>query len=368
MKKILLFILILLFIPFLVLAQDKEAIADKVFSARVLEILEQVEKELPDEEKVEQQRIKIKLLDGDEAGKEIVINNIKDFDVIKNNIYKENDKVIVVASFDELGKANYYITDYERSDFLALLFILFILVVIAVGKLKGVRSLFSLAISFLVIVKYLIPQIISGHSPLLTTLIGSIIILFSIIYITEGFKTKSHIAIVSISIGLFISIILSWFFIELVCLSGLASDEMFYLVSFGETVINFKGLLLAGMIIGTLGILDDVVISQVVAVEQIIKANSDQSKKEVFHKAYKVGVSHISSMTNTLFLAYVGVSLPLLILFVSGGSIFGTWGQIINNEVIATEIVRTLTGSIGLILTVPISTLIAVYWIIKNKE
>jgi uncharacterized membrane protein len=139
-------------------------------------------------------------------------------------------------------------------------------------------------------------------------------------------------------------------------------------LSIGGQSINFQGLLLAGIIIGFLGVLDDVVISQVAAVEQLSKTDNSLNRKGLFGRAYQIGVSHVSSMANTLFLAYAGVSLPLLILFISGQSAFTGWGQIINNEMVATEIVRTLAGSIGLILAVPISTFIAAWWYGRNKN
>ena len=128
-------------------------------------------------------------------------------------------------------------------------------------------------------------------------------------------------------------------------------------------------MLLAGMIIGSLGVLDDVIISQIVSVEQLVQANPHQSWREVFTKAYKIGVSHISSMTNTLFLAYAGASLPLLILFVSPDNPFSSVEQILNNEAISTEIVRALSGSLGLVLSVPLSTFIAAWvFVYKNKK
>ena len=135
-----------------------------------------------------------------------------------------------------------------------------------------------------------------------------------------------------------------------------------FLLNIQGASIDLTGLLLAGIIIGVLGVLDDVVISQVSTVEQLKLANKHLSQKELFKKAYQVGISHIASMTNTLFLAYAGASLPLLILFGSGTSAFANWQQAINTELIATEIVRTLTGSIGLILAVPIATFIASWW------
>lgn len=131
--------------------------------------------------------------------------------------------------------------------------------------------------------------------------------------------------------------------------------------------MNLQGILLSGIIIGTLGALDDIVIAQVTVVEELYSANSKMPKKEVFRKAFRVGVAHISSMTNTLFLAYAGAGLPLLILYVSGQSTFGSWDVAINNEMIATEIIRTLAGSIGIVLAVPISIFISVWVLRKDK-
>ena len=121
------------------------------------------------------------------------------------------------------------------------------------------------------------------------------------------------------------------------------------------------------MIIGSLGVLDDVIISQIASAEQLIKANPNQSKRELYKKTYAIGVSHISSMTNTLFLAYAGASLPILILFVSSNNPFTSLEQIINNEAISTEIIRALSGSIGIVLSVPISTFIAT-WVLSSRK
>jgi len=372
--KIIIIFIVFLVLPGIALAQAEDATdnnlenfpQDKIFKAEVIEILKQEKNILPDGIETEQQNLKLRGLEDEFKDKEFEFNGINEFDVIKKNIYKQGDKVIVVASFDDQGNVYYYITDYIRTKGLLWLSIIFILSFFIIGGLKGLRSVLALILTFFILIKYIIPNIIAGASPIFTTLIGSLIILLIIIYITEGFKTRSHIAVFSIFISLLITIFLSWFFVNLAKLSGLASEEMSFLINLGDEVINFKGLLLAGIIIGALGVLDDIVISQVATVEQIIKANKSQPKSEIFKKAYKVGVSHISSMTNTLFLAYAGVSLPLLILFISGESAFNSWSQIINNEAIATEIVRTLSGSIGLILSVPIATVMAVWWFKKK--
>ena len=374
-KKIIFTVFISIFFVFLLFGSNKSngtenfetPETDQFFKAEVIEILEQKKNELSDGTKVEQQKIKLIGRDGDFLNKEIIVDGFGDFDVTDKKIYNKGDKVIVLASADSENNIDHYITDYNRTSGLWWLFALFALSIIAVGKLKGARSILSLILTFLVIIKFIIPQLLAGANPIATTLIGSLFILFVVIYLTEGINKASHIAIVSIFISLVLTIFISWFFVGLTKLSGFSSEEMGYLVNLGVYTINFKGLLLASIIIGALGVLDDVVISQVMTVKQIIKANKHQTQKEIFKKAYEVGISHINSMTNTLFLAYSGASLPLLVLFISGQSAFSSWGQIINNEAIATEIVRTLTGSIGLILAVPISTFIAVYFLKKSN-
>ena len=366
-QKIIALVILAAFFVFPTDVLAEAEVTDKFFKAQVTQILEQKKNVLPDGTEAEQQKLQLLGSDGEFINKEIVVDGFNDFDVADRKIYNQGDKVIVLASANSENNIDYYITDYDRTNGLWWLFIFFAVAIIAVGRGKGVRSILSLALTFLVIIKYIIPQLLLGANPIVVTLIGSLFILFSVIYLTEGFNVASHIAVVSIFISLVITIFISWFFVWLVKLSGFSSEEMSYLVDLGIYTIDFKGLLLAGIIIGALGVLDDVVISQVMTVKQIARANKKQSRKEIFSKAYDVGVSHINSMTNTLFLAYSGASLPLLVLFMSGQSAFSGWGQIVNNEAIATEIVRTLTGSIGLILAVPISTIIAVYFLNKSE-
>ena len=363
MKKIIIFILI--FTPFLTLASESKT--DFVFKAMVSEIVNEKEFLNEDGKEVVQQNIKLIGLEEERKDIEYFFVGIDDFEVLKNPTYKTGDKVLLLESFSDEGSAQYYIVDYVRTSAIYCLLAIFVLVLLVVGKLKGARSFLSLFFTFLVIIKFIIPKILAGSNPLLITLFGSFLILFIIIYLTEGLKPMSHLAFISISISLFIAIFLSWFFVLAGKLSGIFSEEVASLALINGVSINFQGLLLAGIIIGLLGVLDDVVIAQVSTVEQIYLTDKQQSKKSIFLKAYQVGVSHISSMTNTLFLAYAGASLPLLVLFVSGESVFLTTFDAINNEQIATEIVRTLAGSIGLILSVPISTFLAVHWYKRKK-
>lgn len=364
MKRYVILLIIFLFVffcPSLAMAEDA------IFEARVLRILETQKYTRQDGSEVTQQKIKMEGLQGEWKSKEIIYNGISEIDVVSQNVYKEGDRVIVSYTKDFDGNDQFYITDYVRRGSLFWLLIIFILTVIIIGRWKGFRALVSLLLTFVVIIFFILPRILAGDSPLLIAIIGSVIILFFIVYLTEGFNRRSHTALVSILIALVITGLISIIFTYLTRLTGMASEEAMHLLGLGENAINFQGLLLAGIMIGTLGVLDDMVISQVAAVEQIKIANPSLSKKEVFKKSYKIGISHISSMTNTLFLAYAGAALPLLLLFSVKQVPFLTFSQVINNEMIATEIVRTLTGSIGLVLAVPIATILAVHFI-KAKQ
>jgi uncharacterized membrane protein len=156
-----------------------------------------------------------------------------------------------------------------------------------------------------------------------------------------------------------ITLLLSLLFTALTKLSGLAQEETMFLIGAGNIEINFQGLLLAGFIIGAIGVLDDIIVGQIEAVEQIKQANPALSVKKTFSLAYKIGNTHIGAIVNTLFLAYAGAALPLLLLFVLNQNSGLRFDQLINTEIISTEIVRTLVGSIGVIISMPIATWLA---------
>lgn len=349
MKK--LFILLLLFLPLSSLAQEAPQ-EEEIFKAKVIEVIQ---------EQDEQQNLKLQGLEGSFEDQEIIFEGIGNLQVAASQNYEVGDKVIVSYSGD------FYVLDYDRSSSLWWLIIIFVLSVLAVGKWKGLRSLLALVVSFFVILKFVIPQILAGHNPVLISVIAGLIILLIAIYLTHGFNKKSHITVWSLSISLLLIAVLSFIFTKAAQLTGYLGEETLYLLDMGEKTLSLQGLLLAGILIGTLGILDDVIVSQVSAVEQIKKANSSLSNLEVYKRSFKVGIDHITSMINTLFFAYAGVSLPLLILFTQSDTIGLGLGQAMNNEIIATEIVRTLLGSIGIVLSIPIANYLASYFL-KVKE
>ncbi len=276
--------------------------------------------------------------------------------------YQLNQQVVVQQPE---GLTSWIITDFFRIPALAQLSLIFITLVILIGKWWGVRSLISLASSFVVIFGLVLPLIIQGFNPLLITLIGSLIIVPTTFYLSHGWKVKTHIAIAGTLIALFSAGLLATIFMDNTYLTGFASEEAGFLSVMTKNQLDIRGLLLAGIIISLLGTLDDVAISQASFVQQLKEADPKMSFRELFIRAMRVGQDHISSMVNTLVLVYAGASLPLLLLFLTSDT---SISQVLNLEIVAEEIVRTLSGSIGIVLAAPITTLIAASVFTNKKD
>lgn len=367
-KVIILFVLV--FIPILVSAQtanNEKLLNDQIFKAKVIKIIEEKNIIRQDGSKTLQQNLLLLGLEEEWKDKEFEHKGISEMDVANANAYKVGDDVLVneVKSID--GITDYFVIDFVRSSYLYWLVFIFAFVIIIIGKIKGLKSLVSLFLSFFIIIKFIIPQIINGSNPLLVGVSGSLIILAIIIYFTEGWNRKSHISVISVFFSLLATFILSWIFTNLTRLTGLAQEESVFLLGLNNGTIDFRGLLLTGILIGTIGVLDDVIVGQVEMVKQIKKANQNLTNKQVYKAAFEVGNTHLGAIINTLFLTYVGASLPLLLIFYVNPTGNTSFMQVINNEMIATEIVRTLVGSIGVALSIPISTFLATIWL-KDKS
>lgn len=282
--------------------------------------------------------------------------------------FKPGDRVMVLYTKDPAGNPVYYITDHIRTNAIWLLFTLFVAIAIGIGRFKGLTSLLGMAFSFLVIFQYVLPQIASGADPTSTAIFGAALMIPVTFYLSHGLNRKTTTAILGTLIALIITGILANFFIDFGKLSGYASEEAGFLQVMTQGLISIRGLLLAGIIIGAVGILDDITVSQSAIVFELKATDKNLDFWQLYHKTMNIGRDHISSVVNTLVLVYTGAALPLLLLFINNPQPFH---QVINQEIIAEEIIRTLVGSIGLILAVPITTLIAVaeriYLPPKNK-
>lgn len=295
------------------------------------------------------QTLDVKILDGPRKGEFITFEN----DFIQ---LSEGDKFYLnhIVNFED--QEYFSVREVDRRASMTFVFLIFVATVLIFGGKQGFRSLLSLAGSLLVIIYVLVPTLVQGYSPIPVSIAVAGAVLFCAIFFTHGFNRRSAIAYLGTLIAVTLTGLLAIFSIDSTGLTGFASDESVYLNLNTAGQLDFVGLLLAGIIIGALGVLDDIAVTQVAVVRELF-GTGIKDKKEVYKKAMRVGKEHVGALINTLVLAYTGAALPLLLLFsLSDSGIL----SIVNREIFATEIIRSLVGSVGLILTVPITTLLAV--------
>jgi uncharacterized membrane protein len=265
-------------------------------------------------------------------------------------------RAVRLAVLEQPGQpASYALRDLGRGRSMVVLAALFVAVVVAFGRWQGVRSLVALGISAVVIVGFIVPAILAGRSPVPVALVGAMAIMLAALYLSHGPGPKTTAAVAGTALALGLTAAISAAFVELTSLTGLASEEA-QNANFELGGVSMRGLLLAGVIVGGLGVLDDVTVSQASLVFELSHANPALRAAELVRAALRVGRDHVAATVNTIFLAYAGAALPLLVLFFTVQQPLGT---VITSEVVAVEIVRSLCGSIGLIAAVPLTTLLA---------
>jgi uncharacterized membrane protein len=267
------------------------------------------------------------------------------------------DGVLVQATQAPTGGEAFYIMDHERSRTLWVFAALFVVLVLFVGRWHGARSLLGLAVTYLILMRFIIPGILSGHSPLVLSLVGGVAIMASTLALAHGVNRKSSAAIGGTALALVLIVALSQAAIVAAKLTGLVGDDeaSTVFVLFGGA-IDARGLLLSGILIGALGALDDVTMTQSSAVFELREANPSLQPRGLYERGMRIGRDHIASIVNTLVLAYAGASLPLLVILASQTEGVGT---LLNREFLASEVVRTVVGSIGIVAAVPLTTAIA---------
>jgi uncharacterized membrane protein len=322
--------------------------------ARVIEVLEEG---TLDQGGLQQpyQKLRLEILSGRLAGRAVTVDYGTQTLGSSAILYQPDDLVQATHLTRADGGDLFYITEPQRLTPLLVLFVTFVIVVVAVGRWKGVRSLLGMAISLYVITQFILPLILAGYPPLLVSIIGAFALLSVTQYLIYGWSLKTHAAVLGIFLSLVITGVLASIFVNATRLTGYGTEEVGFLQTAG-VVIDARGLLLAGILIGALGVLDDITISQASAVFELAEANISLGVRELYRRAMNIGQDHIASTVNTLLLAYVGASLPLLLLFAVFPQPFG---QTLNREFITEEVVRTLVGSLGLVAAVPITTLLA---------
>ena len=270
-------------------------------------------------------------------------------------LYRVGQRVRLAAITQEGLDTTYFITDFRRTGPLIILAALFIAAVVWFGRGQGLRALIGLALTFAIIIGFMIPALLDGRSPLVVAIVGSMLVMITTLYLSHGFTSKTTAAVVGTSIALVLTGALAVLFVSVANITGFSSEEA-RMANVQVGGISLRGLLLAGILVGGLGVLDDVTMSQSSLVFQLHRANPAAKFRELTQSALSVGRDHIAATVNTLFLAYAGASLPLLILF--AGSPDGL-GAVVTSETVATEVIRTLVGSVGLIAAVPLTTALA---------
>ncbi len=265
------------------------------------------------------------------------------------------DRISVAAFSVGDDDVEYYIQDFRRLPVLQILLGLFIAAVLLISRWHGVRALVGLALSLLIVVQFVVPAILAGSSPPLVAWVGAMAVMIVTLYLTHGLNEMTTSAVVGTAGALTLTIALGLTFISQAKITGFASDDAVF-ARFAVEGLDLQGLVLAGLIIAALGVLDDVTVSQASTVFALHDTDRRLTWASLFARAMKVGRDHIASVVNTLFLAYAGASLALLVLFSTSGL---PLGEIVNSEVLAEEIVKTVVGSLGLIAAVPFTTALA---------
>lgn len=303
-------------------------------------------------------------LSGVMTGKEFTLTTDLDDGIGQTTpAFKQGDRVILQTQIIN-GQRVFIMTDVVRRPILFILAGLFILAVWLFGGGTAMRSFAGMAASLGVLFFLIIPGILAGYPPLPLTFACSILIMILTFLLGHGWNLKTGAAFAGTCVSLLLTTALASIFGTLARLSGHADDNMMYLLS-DRPELHAQGILLSAVIIGTLAVLDDVTIAQSSAVFELRGANKDWNQKQLYQSACRIGGDHIAAAVNTLILAYASTALPLLLVFMNVEAQESVW-VFLNREPIATEIVRTLVGSIGLLAAVPLTTWIASFWAMRT--
>lgn len=334
--------------------QELEPGESEILRARVMAVLEEG---TVDQGGFQQpyQVLRLRFTRGALAGQEVDVEHGLLGLTNQARLLRTGDRVLVERIRAVDGQDLYFVTDYVRTSPLLWLALLFVAATLLLSGRQGARSILGMGISLAVIVGFVVPQILAGHNPMAIAVAGSLVMMGLSLYLVYGWRLKTHVAVAGLLLSLVLTGLLATWFVGWARLSGYGAEEAAFLQVAGVQ-LDTQGLLLAGILIGVLGALDDVAIGQSSAIFELYQANPSLGWRALFQHGMVIGRDHIAAMVNTLLLAYAGAALPLLLLFSVNAE---PLGLTINREIIAEEVVRTLVGSLGLLAGVPLTSLIA---------
>jgi len=335
------------------LAEEQNYTKQDFYSGKIIEIVEDQERNIAGTQ-TRVQVLKVGV-DNHEIG-EVIVENTGT--LTGETPYFEPGDQVLLTRIETPFETSFHIVDRYRVPQLLMVLVVFFLLVLHFIRFKGLSAFLGLLISIAILIWFIVPRILSGSNPILIGFVGAFFIAVLSLYMAHGVNKRSSIALLSTLATLLVSAFMAWGTVVLTGLTGLGSEEAFFLQLEPDLAINLQGLLLAGIVIGALGVLDDITTAQTAVVEQLHAVNKELDSKELYTRAFHVGREHIISLVNTLALAYAGASLPLFVFFSLEGQP-PLWVSL-NNPAVSEEIVRTLVGSASLVLAVPITTYFAV--------
>jgi uncharacterized membrane protein len=349
---------VLFVLPSVGLAQELHQELRERVSAEVLQVVDEYEREVTGTGASAQvQEIRAILTSGEIEGEVVRFEN----DMV---VLEPGDNIFLYRMVTIQGQEIITFADFERRPVLVVISIIFVALLLLFAGWHGLRSLISLLLSVAAIIFLLVPALLAGYNPVLASVGIAGAVLALVLFGTHGFSPRVWIAFGGTFSAVVVTGIVAYVASDAMRLTGFGSDASVYLNFATDGELDLAGLLLGGIIIGILGVLDDVSITQASVVQELKAANKDFNFHELYTRASRVGKYHLGSIVNTLALAYVGVSLPLILLYSKTDS---SLGLILNQEVVAGELLRIIVGSIGLILAVPATTAVAA-WYFQNKQ
>lgn len=301
------------------------------------------------------QKVKILITTGEYKGREVVVENYLQGSPVSDVRAKEGQRLLMVIDKSDSENIQFFISSYERDVYLYGLIIIFILLILIIGKIQGLKSIATLSITMAIIFMYTVPTILEGTNPVFASIISCIIITMVTMITLSGFNKKAIAAIIGTAAGIIIAGLISYIISKVAHLSGFDTTEATMLLYIPQGIaFDFNELLFAGIIIGTMGATMDISMSVASSMNEIVIHNPTINIKDLMSSGLNVGRDVMGTMTNTLILAYTGSSMSILLVFFAYKT---SIMEIMNLDVIATEIVRSISGSIGLILSVPCTAL-----------
>lgn len=345
--------LLLILLPASATAQEMQGDFRERVPATVLEIVSEQERAITGTGATTTvQEVRVELTGGERAGEVVRFDN----DMVP---LEQGDDIYVFRLVTINGDEIITYADFERRAPLVVVTLLFVGLLLWLARWQGVRALASLGVSIAAIFFVLVPMLLAGYSPALTSVGVAAAVLALVLFGTHGFNARSTIAFLGTFGAVAVTGLIAYLSTDAMRLTGFASDASVYLNFSTNGALDLAGLLLGSIVIGILGVLDDVSITQASVVQELKAANEKFTGRQLYDRAIKVGKDHVGSLVNTLALAYVGVSLPLILLYAQSDT--GVW-SLLNQEIIAAEILRIIVGSIGLVLAVPFTTAAAAWW------